>query len=60
MKTEYFLIVASSARNLSEQVNKFLTDGWILFGHPFSDSSNEETRLCQAVARVSDEEITKR
>jgi len=46
---KYKLVTGKSADNLSDQINKMLADGWHLYGHPFSDSTEEATILCQAV-----------
>jgi hypothetical protein len=49
MIKEYRLVLGKSSQDLSQKINEMIRQGWEIYGDPFSDSSNDETFLLQAV-----------
>ena len=50
---EYKMCAAESAEDLNREVNRLLTEGWALYGNPFSTSSaSGKQLLCQALTKL--------
>lgn len=54
MAIEYTMCAAATAEDLNKQVNKLLAEGWVLYGNPFSTSSENGSKemLCQALTKM--------
>lgn len=48
-QVKYDIVISNKPDDLAERVNSKLALGWQLWGTPFSDSTDELTRLCQAM-----------
>lgn len=49
--SDYIIVHASNADELSAGVKQYLKDGWILLGAPFSHQTENGAELCQALIK---------
>ena len=49
--SDYIILHNNNVGDLSEEVKKFLKDGWILLGSPFSHSTAGSSEICQALIK---------
>jgi hypothetical protein len=49
--TDYAILHAAAAGDVSKQVMQYLKDGWLLLGAPFSYAGEEGPEICQAMIK---------
>lgn len=49
--SDYIIIHATEADELSKDVKKYLKDGWIMLGAPFSHKGEAGSEICQALVK---------
>ena len=49
--SDYIILHAQTAAELSTEVKQYLKDGWLLLGAPFSHSGQTDTAFCQALIK---------
>ena len=50
--SEYKIIHASGAEELSLEVKSYLRDNWLLLGAPFSHKNENGYEICQAIVKA--------
>ena len=49
--SDYIIIHATEADELSKTVKQYLKDGWIVLGAPFSHNGEAGSEICQALIK---------
>ena len=49
--SDYIILHATEADELSKSVKKYLKDGWIMLGAPFSHTGEAGSEICQALVK---------
>jgi hypothetical protein len=49
--SDYIILHANNAGDLSKEVKQYLKDGWILLGAPFSRTDETGSEICQALIK---------
>lgn len=49
--SDYTILHAKDADDLSKEVKQYLKDGWILLGAPFSHGGEDGSKICQALIK---------
>jgi hypothetical protein len=49
--SDYIILHAAEATVLSEEVKRYLQEGWILLGAPFSHTGESGAEICQALLK---------
>jgi len=49
--SDYIIVHANSADELSKEVTQYLKEGWIVLGAPFSHTNPISSEICQALIK---------
>jgi hypothetical protein len=49
--SDYAIVRAADANELSTEVKQYLKDGWVLLGAPFSHASKTGAEICQGLIK---------
>ena len=49
--SDYIILHAANANDLSQEVKQYLKDGWLVLGAPFSHPGEAGAEVCQALLK---------